>query len=177
MRRHLINFPSLSYLKIQQPVTPFDKFSSVTVKGLFDSLLHRKFPRYGRNRTLGRKEIEFLSNNANFQFFKQLALSIKNSQGYFQSWKNKEKLWRGGNRYQLMKKAWKVYVPIVKIHFTTLKIYVPALKVHVPVRAVLHLSFVRRRSWLSVLTATWRCFLGLKGICVTLACRVCIRDT
>lgn len=121
MRRHLINFPSLSYLKIQQPVTPFGKFSSVTVKGLFDSLLHRKFPRCGRNRTLGRKEIEFLSNNANFQFFKQLALSIKNSQGYFQSWKNKEKLWRGGNRYQLMKKAWKVYVPIVKIHFTTLK--------------------------------------------------------
>lgn len=127
MRSHLINFPSLSYLKIQQPVAPFGKFSSVTVKGLLDSLVDRKFPRFGRNRALGRKEIEFLSNNANFQFFRQLALSIKNSWGYFQRWKNKEKLWRGGNRYQLMKKAWKVYVPIVKIHFTTLKMYVPAL--------------------------------------------------
>lgn len=31
------------------------------------------------------KEMEFLSNNANFQFFKQLALSIKKSRVYFQS--------------------------------------------------------------------------------------------
>lgn len=36
--------------------------------------------------------MKFLSNSAKFQLFKQLALSIKNSQGYFQSWKNKEKL-------------------------------------------------------------------------------------
>lgn len=95
MRRHLINFPSLSYLKILQPVTPFDKFSSVTIKGLFDSLLHRKFPRYVRNRTLGRKEIEFLSNNGNFQFFKQLALSIKNSQGYFRAERTKRNFEEG----------------------------------------------------------------------------------
>lgn len=33
---------------------------------------------------MGRKEIEFLSNKANFQLFKQLALSIKNSQVYFE---------------------------------------------------------------------------------------------
>lgn len=170
MRSHLINFPNMSYLKIQQPVPLFGKFSSVRVKGLLDSLLHRKFPMFGRNRTLSRKEIEFLSNNANFQLFKQFALGIKNSQGYFQSWKNKEKIWRGENCYQLMKKVWKVYVPIIKIHFTTLKICIPALKVYVPVCAVLHSSFVRKKSWLIVFRATWRCFLGLKSVCVALLC-------
>lgn len=69
---------------MQQPVAPFGKVSSVTLKGLCVSLLHRKVPKFGRNRTLGRKEIEFLSNKAYFQLFKQLALSIKNSQAYFE---------------------------------------------------------------------------------------------
>lgn len=121
--------PSHKFSQLVIPEKPATSgtFSSVTVKGLLGSLVDRKFPRFGRNRALGRKEIEFLSNNASFQFFRQLALSIKNSRGYFQSWKNKEKLWRGGNCYQLMKKAWKVYVPIVKIHFTALKMYIPAL--------------------------------------------------
>lgn len=111
MRSNLVNFPNLSYLKIQPPVAPSDKFSSVTVKktlkwkGIFQGLGEVVY-------WLGKK-LEFLFNNANFQFSKRLVWSITNSLGCFHSRKNKEKLLTGGNHYQLMKKALKAYVPVL----------------------------------------------------------------
>lgn len=77
MRSHLINFPNLSYLKIQQPVTPFGKVSSVTVKGLCVSLLHRKFPKFGRNRTVGRKEKSFFLTKLIFSYLSSLHWALK----------------------------------------------------------------------------------------------------